>query len=449
MMVAFMQNLGVMNQISVPWPDGLVHLFELSSLFLLNLQSMGLNCAANGDLQQYLGCVIFFWTIPIMLPLFFRVSQVRILKQRGLSWEWQKTVGLVGSFLQSLFTAMSNIAMVPFMCYSHPSGDSSLLKYRNVVCGSSEHSIMQLAGGTVLMLCLSHFILCCWVACQAPSWSRNAPRRLIGIHFLMANFKPSNWWFGLVPLVRGPLLSVPSVATTDLPGINLTLMLCVMIVSSAFYLWFQPWKAPLLNLVDAISTSLFLVLLAISIYLEPAEPESLGIVEFLGFSAYYTSIAVIAIVFFLAFALMVLKRCKKLRGEPRIVNLGTLPEPEEMLSKILEISSTLESQEADRRELLLKKMALMSSHDLFSVQMALNILCSDCELGEVTSGGRSVAKRISMMTRKSVEQLRQVESAPSDKAASGDECQLESSSDASATFGDIPKEHSEGSSISV
>jgi len=47
-----------------------------------------------------------------------------------------------------------------------------------------------------------------------------------------------------------------------------------------------------------------------------------------------------------------------------------------------------------------------------------------------------------MMTRKSLEQLRQVESAPSDKAASGDECQLESSSDASATFGDIPKEHS-------
>ena len=375
-------------------------------MFLLNLQSLGFNCAANGDREQHVGSVVFFWTFPLMLAMLYGLSQVvPILEQRGLAWEWHKTVGLAGSFFQSFFTAMSNIAMVPFMCYTHPSGDSSLLKYPNVFCSSSqhstwnrstsEHSIMQLAGGTLLVLCLSHFILCCWAVCQAPSWSRNAPHRLIGIYFLIANFKPSKWWFGLIPLVRGPLLSVPSVATTDLPGINLTLMLCVMIVSSAFYLWFQPWKTPLLNLVDTISTSLFLVLLAISIYLEPAEPESLGIVEFLGFSAYYMSMAVIVVVFFLAFALMLLKRCKKLRGEPRIVNLGTLPEPEEMLSKILEISSTLESQEADRRELLLKKMALMSSHDLFSVQMALNILCSDCELGEVSSGGRIVAKRIS------------------------------------------------------
>ena len=385
-----------------------MRLFEFASLFVLNLQSLGFSCAANNDLKQYLSCVIFFWTFPIMLPLLYCVSQVCILKQRGLAWEWGKTVGLAGSFVQSLFTAMSNIAMVPFMCYTHPTGDSTLLKYPNISCTSSEHSgwrldgadhfIMQLAGGTLLILCLTHFILCCWAACRAPSWSRNAPHCLIGIHFLMANFKPSNWWFGLVPLVRGPLLSVPSIATTNLPGINLTLMLCVMIVSSAFYLWFQPWKAPLLNLVDAISTSLFLVLLAISIYLEPAEPEALGIVEFFGFSAYYLSIAVIAIVFFLAFALMLLKRCKKLRGELRIVNLGALPEPEEMLAKILEISTTLESQEADRRELLLKKMALMSSNDLFSVQMALNILCSDCELGEVTSGGRIVAKRISNCT---------------------------------------------------
>jgi len=76
MMVVFMQNLGVMNQISIPWPDGLVRLFEFASLFVLNLQSLGFSCVANNDLKQYLSCVIFFWTFPIMLPLFYCVTQV-------------------------------------------------------------------------------------------------------------------------------------------------------------------------------------------------------------------------------------------------------------------------------------------------------------------------------------------------------------------------------------
>ena len=51
-----------------------------------------------------------------------------------------------------------------------------------------------------------------------------------GLHFIMMNFKPSAWWFGLVPLLRGPLISVPAVIATDQPGVNLALMFQVLLV---------------------------------------------------------------------------------------------------------------------------------------------------------------------------------------------------------------------------
>ncbi len=49
----------------------------------------------------------------------------------------------------------------------------------------------------------------------------------------MMNFKPSAWWFGLVPLLRGPLISVPAVIATDQPGVNLALMFQVLLVPLA------------------------------------------------------------------------------------------------------------------------------------------------------------------------------------------------------------------------
>ena len=36
------------------------------------------------------------------------------------------------------------------------------------------------------------------------------------------------WWFGLVFLARGPLLSLPAVIATDMPALTLTLMLCIL-----------------------------------------------------------------------------------------------------------------------------------------------------------------------------------------------------------------------------
>ena len=56
---------------------------------------------------------------------------------------------------------MSNIAFVPFSCFSHPYGGESLLTTTNILCGSGDHGFMQVYGvilGTLDMV-VGRFLL--------------------------------------------------------------------------------------------------------------------------------------------------------------------------------------------------------------------------------------------------------------------------------------------------
>ena len=215
--------------------------------------------------------------------------------------------------------------------------------------------MMQLFGILVLVLSLSHFILCCWASWKAPKWSLTSPNRIRGIGFFIGNFRPSSWWFGLVLLARGPLLSLPVVVAPNTQGIQLALMLCVLLVSLVWQLWFLPWKAPILNLVDAISTALFLMLLAISLHLEPAISDSLSFLDSLGTGMYFVSLGVIACVSIFALGLVLWQRCCSRRElMPSIVNLGQVRDPEEILETLLAVTGQLECKDEKQKEVLLR-----------------------------------------------------------------------------------------------
>lgn len=356
MMVAFVQQLGILSAVSVPWPVTLKNLFQFSSVFVLNLQSLGFSCASSGGVQQYAMSALFFIAVATAMPCLGYLTQIcSCMRHRGLNWDFYKTICVTGKFLQSGFTTMCNIGLVPFMCFLHPNGRRSILKYPHTFCGSSEHGMMQLFGILVLVLSLTHFILCCWASWKAPTWSVVSPKRIRGIGFFIGNFRPSSWWFGLVLLTRGPLLSLPVVLAPNTHGIQLASMLCVLLVSFAWQLWFLPWKAPILNLVDAISTALFLILLAVSLHLEPAVSNSLSFLDSLGTGMYFVSLGVIVCVSIFAFGLVLWQRCcSKRRLLPSIVNLGQIRDPEEILETLLAVTGRLECKDEKEKQVLLR-----------------------------------------------------------------------------------------------
>ena len=222
MMLNFAQNLGILGMVFVPWPHGLVKAFEFSQVFVLSLKSFGSSCASLGDFEQYMVTAACFYGVLVLLLVLGGFSHLLpFLKRRKLSWSGYRIACTVGKIYQGLFVTMANLGLSPFMCYNHPNGQQSLLKYPNLLCQSSSHRIMEFAGAFVLLLCLSHFVLCLWAICLAPTWSLKSPKRLTSIAFLMANFRPSTWWFGLVILLRGPLLSLAQVVAPDDEGLQL------------------------------------------------------------------------------------------------------------------------------------------------------------------------------------------------------------------------------------
>lgn len=77
------------------------------------------------------------------------VSDLLLHETSWMELEVYRIICVTGKFLQSGFTTMCNIGLIPFMCMRHPNG---ILKYSNTFCGSAEHGTMQLFGVLVLVL---------------------------------------------------------------------------------------------------------------------------------------------------------------------------------------------------------------------------------------------------------------------------------------------------------
>ena len=186
--------------------------------------------------------------------------------------------------MQVSFSTMSTIALAPLMCYSHPNGKQSLLKYPNIICGSGEQGGM-LAFGIFLLVVgvFGFFALCTYAAFQVPAWSaKELHHRVRCFRFLVFRFRLDSWWFGVPLLCRGPLISLPIVLFTDYQSIQsilVTTILCAFLVIQALAL---PWKArnkrgslaavevPMLNALDCWMSLCILILVAgTALYVEP------------------------------------------------------------------------------------------------------------------------------------------------------------------------------------
>lgn len=73
-----------------------------------------------------------------------------------------------------------------------------------------------------------------------------------------------------------------------------------------------PWKAPLLNLVDAVSTVLFLTLLAVALHLSPVDSQSF--LDAFGSIIFFFSLALITSLGCLMMGMLALQRCCRTEG---------------------------------------------------------------------------------------------------------------------------------------
>ncbi|CAL1148030.1 unnamed protein product [Cladocopium goreaui] len=227
MLVMSMQNLGLVGTMTVEWPEGLQALFSFCQLFLLDIDSYGFSClAGQSEPIRYLLSALIFPVGIAWLALGYGLSRFFPEKYH---WEGPKVCSTMGAFLQVGFSTMSATSLAPMMCFQHPNGLRSILKYPGVICGSADHTSMLVFAGILLVVFVFGFVaLCGFAVWKVPSWSAKRRDHLVAsVRFLVFRFRLDSWWFGVPLLVRGPLINLPVVLATDYPPIQ---VVCIAMI---------------------------------------------------------------------------------------------------------------------------------------------------------------------------------------------------------------------------
>lgn len=400
MLVVLFQNLGVLHTISIPWPDGLNQFLRFASLFLFRLEGLGLSCFTwNNVVWEYAAITAIFWVLLVALPVIgICTKMIPCFVQRGWAWNVFKAFSTVGQFLQVGFTTMTSLSMTPFMCYRHPTQEESILKYPDIFCGSPEHTTMKVFGSLLIAMASTFLVGCCYAAVKAPGWSGTS--KLTAVRFLVVRFRPDVWWFGLILLFRGLLLSVPAVIVTDMPSIHLALMLIVLLTGLCLQTFFLPWKAPVLNLVDALSNGCFVALLSVSLaFLEVDSREAYDVLQ--SVAIFFSISMVLILVFMIVLSLMGLVYSNAMGNhqDSMLFNLGKAPDPREVFRILMDIAQYVEEEASEKEKELVNNLENFSVYDLDSVMRAMNILADDLEMvvnmektfgARINSGQRSI-----------------------------------------------------------
>ncbi|CAE7940744.1 GORK [Symbiodinium necroappetens] len=128
--------------------------------------------------------------------------------------------------------------------------------------------------GVLLLLCVLGFLaVCTYAVIVVPRWSRDGLHaNFQAFRFLLYRFRLDSSWFGVLLLLRGPLMSLPIALATDYPPVQVMSLMLVFLVILIIQSKAWPWKVPLLNVLDCFTGFCITMLVASnSLYLGALE----------------------------------------------------------------------------------------------------------------------------------------------------------------------------------
>jgi len=265
MSMSMLQSLGVLSLLAFPWPESVTKLLAVAQIVMLDVEVASLGCAygTNAAEASFLTSVtVFFIIVGIILALW---AASHVLPS---DWQWSlpKTLNTIGQFFQIGFTTMSAIALTPMMCYGHPNGSSSVLKYPEVLCGTEDHSTLLFLAAPLLILALFFYVTCVVMAAKAPQMVAAGDVKMMqSMRFLFFRFRVDCWWWGCVLMLKSLLVSLAPVILADDGRAQMLFVLTVILGAMILQIFFWPWKVPLLNILDAvISCALLLIVVGVN-----------------------------------------------------------------------------------------------------------------------------------------------------------------------------------------
>jgi len=393
--VNVLQTIAIMGMMTAVWSTDMETTSSGLSFLILDIQSFGVACFVGSN------PVNMFTATAVLIPLVvFWIILCKLLTHflpRNLArfaWRWRGAFNISGILLQAGFSTMSAVALQPMMCYQHPNGVMSLLKYPNVVCGESEQSIMLgIAVGTGSIFIVAFYAVCCYGAIGLPKYTR-VPAFTHSFRFLYSNFRQDRWWFGLLTMARGFSFALVIAVATDAPEAQSSLASLILVMYSFAQSMFWPWKVALVNMADMLLSALLLLLAnrtsvkQIESIEDPTDWTFQRVFTLMILVAIGICLAILAICIFLALSLQLLggdfKKCFS-----RIADLYTW-DGGKMAVALKACSEGLLAIESDR---LGSVLGAMNHYDLEAILAAITVFQNEL-IHEGTAGPISINSRL-------------------------------------------------------
>lgn len=361
------QTMAVISQMTIDWPEEAQDILAFAKFLIFDMDDFGLRCLLPGfrTASCYAFIAMCFPVVCLWLLLVWRVSQFWKEEWR---WKFSRTASLMGQVLMTEFSTISNLALVPFMCYSHPNGMHSLLKHPDVICGQEQHTFMLVIGIMLLVVGVLFFLVgCAYATIMLPAWT--AQRRIWKVQmfqFLINRFRHDSWWYEVPLLTRGPLLSLALVLAIDSPALQVQSIGVILTFYGFLLASAWPWKLPLLNLID-LALAFGIVVLVNAAPSDTRNNAAMPVIAICLLSGIIFVVIVTTLISLIRYF------CLKTEDR-RLWNLGGLKKPSVIAAKLKEVSLALKTQSQREYAQIERAIGNMSVHDVRQMSTCISIL---------------------------------------------------------------------------
>ena len=168
----------------------------------------------------------------------------------------------------------------------------------------------------------------------------------------------------------------------------------ILLGSFGLQVWFLPWKSPILNLVDGLSVSLLVMLLAHSLgYADSSGEEAERVLWTFGTVVSSLMVAILGGMVLLGLCALIYRSSLGSSKELWIMNLGKIPKEQDVFQSLLAVATFLKEDAEGEEQTLIKDLSNLSVYDIRTITHAINILADDLNMTQAMPG-RMSSRRI-------------------------------------------------------
>ena len=248
-LVTIFQMQGVLQALSVIWPEPFATLVDFGALMNFRLDVLNVGCVVSvSPSHRFVGTTSSFIALILCMFVFHMlhilVRQCRDVRRARLRQFTPSLLGPVGTVFMAVFISVSSGIFEPLQCDLLPNGQSTMHAYQQVVCWNSEfgdeHQWMLMVGTLASSVPLAFLSMSLWATTTWPKRLNQGDTMFLNqFAFLFCRFHPSAHWYVLILLLRNTAFAVIPVledTAVELLAFSAVVLLCVVVYSSLF-----PW----------------------------------------------------------------------------------------------------------------------------------------------------------------------------------------------------------------